>query len=126
MTTQSLRVLVVDDDAVLRDAIGRMLVAAGFVVEKAADGAEMIDRVTAGESFDYILMDLEMPRMNGRAALARLEEIAPALAKRTLIMTGGSSVLALQQWIDALGPGRVLFKPFSPRLLKEMLADLVA
>ena len=126
MAKQGSRVLVVDDDSVLRNAIGRMLTAASFIVEKASDGAEMLDRVTAGESFDFILMDLEMPRMDGRAALARLQQIAPELAKRTLIMTGGSSVLELQTWIESLGPGRVLFKPFSPRLLEEMLADLVA
>ena len=126
MANQRLRVLVVDDDGVLRNAIARMLMAASFVVEKAADGAEMLDRVKAGESFDFILMDLEMPRMDGRVALAQLEQIAPELAKRTLIMTGGSNVLALQAWIESLGPGKVLFKPFSTRLLEEMLAELVA
>ena len=118
------RVLVVDDDSVMRAAVARMIRSCEVV--QAGDGAEAIALVERGETFDVIVMDLEMPRMSGRAAYVKLEEIAPQLARRTLIMTGGSSVLELQQWLEGLGPGRLLLKPFSRRRLEEAVADLLA
>jgi CheY-like chemotaxis protein len=121
---RALRVLIVDDDSAMRDAVARMMRARDVV--HACDGAEAIALVERGETFDLIVMDLEMPRMTGRVAFAKLEEIAPDLARRTLIMTGGSGVLELQQWLEGLGPGRLLLKPFSRRRLEEAIADLLA
>lgn len=116
------RLLLVDDDATLRRAIARML-EASFDVAHANDGEEAVALVLAGERFDFVVMDLEMPRLDGRRALARIEELAPDLARRTLIMTGGSNVLELQQWISSLGT-RLLLKPFSRRRFEEAIDDL--
>lgn len=70
MTT---RVLIVDDDALVRSGLGMMLDgAAGItIVAEAADGDEAITAVDA-HAPDIVLMDLRMPRMNGIAATARL------------------------------------------------------
>jgi CheY-like chemotaxis protein len=114
------RVLVVDDDVALRKSIRRML-ARSFDVTESADGAEAIARVESGESFDLVLMDLEMPRMNGRRALDRLREISPELAERTVIMSGGSGDAELRAWLETLGAGRFLLKPFSKTTLHETL-----
>jgi CheY-like chemotaxis protein len=119
------RVLVVDDDSVLRASIRRML-ARTFEVAEAADGAEAVQRVAAGEHFDLVLMDLMMPRMNGRRALERLEAIAPELAARTVIMSGGSGDEDLRAWLVGLGTGRALLKPFSSRVLREALLARLA
>lgn len=114
------RVLLVDDDALVRASIKRMLTRS-FDVDECADGADAVARVEAGERFDLVLMDLMMPRMNGRLALERIGEIAPELAARTVIMSGGSSDEALHAWLTGLGVGRLLLKPFSSEMLHETL-----
>src|SRR5205823_9941071 len=125
LTTKLARVLIVDDDASMQEAVVRMIGNAVQIV-RAADGMEAVRLIESGEVFDLIVMDVEMPRMDGRAAYAKIEAIAPELARRTLIMTGGSGVLELQQWLESLGPGRLLLKPFSRRRLEEAIDDLLA
>jgi CheY-like chemotaxis protein len=61
------RVLVVEDDAALREALSEALRDEGFTVTAAADGREALDllRVSASPNPSVILLDLAMPRMNG-------------------------------------------------------------
>lgn len=117
------RVLVVDDDDAFRGAVVRML-ASTFDVTTAKDGEDAVMKISADAGFDLVVMDLEMPRMNGRAAYERIAEVAPPVARRTLIMSGGSGVLELQEWLNGLGPTRLLLKPFSSRRLVEAIDDL--
>jgi CheY-like chemotaxis protein len=120
-------VLLVDDNGALRNSIRRMLILMrSFDVVECADGAAAVAVVESGEQFDLVLMDLEMPRMNGRRALERLREITPELAERTVIMSGGSGDDALRAWLETLGPGRFLLKPFSAKLLHETLLARLA
>jgi CheY-like chemotaxis protein len=116
------RLLIVDDDAATRDAVAKMMRAVADVVT-AIDGLDALALVEAGESFDAVVMDLDMPRANGKTALSRLEEIAPELARRTLIMTGGSNVPELQRWCDGLG-ARLLLKPVSRARLVDAIQSL--
>jgi CheY-like chemotaxis protein len=109
-STSRLRVLVADDDPTVRRCLCRSL-RRYHDVEEAADGAEVVTRVRDGERFDAVLMDLEMPRMDGRRALEALEATAPALADRTLIVTGGTRLPELAQWLGRLRPERVHWKP---------------
>jgi len=59
------RVLVVDDDSSLQTLLRILLTNEGFEVTTARDGRQALD-VTSGRIFDVILLDLEMPVMNGR------------------------------------------------------------
>ena len=68
-------------------------------------------RVRSGERFDVVLMDLDMPVMDRRRALEALAATAPALADRTLIVTGGARSPELAEWLGGLGPERVHWKP---------------
>lgn len=67
------RILVVDDHAVNRQAIGLILGAVGVVPEMAASAEEALERL-AIEPFDVVLMDVYMPDMDGRDATRRLRE----------------------------------------------------
>ena len=67
----------------------------------------------AAEPSDLVLTDVEMPAMDGRALLERLSVLAPAMASRTLVMTGGSGHAALQEWVARLDPQRVIHKPMN-------------
>ena len=68
------RLLVVEDDATNRKVIGAMLEALGVGALMANDGQQAIDRIANGQYFDLILMDVQMPVMDGLAATARIRQ----------------------------------------------------
>ena len=110
-----LRVLLADDHASVRLAIGRLLRLEGASVTLASDGCEVAEAALAAE-FDLILMDLRMPRMTGIDATATLRARGcrvPVVAI-TADLTAEDRAAAL-----AAGCTAVLGKPFG-------LADLVA
>lgn len=97
-----------------------------YDVTEAEDGRDAVERIRDGGAFDAVLMDVEMPRLNGREAFLEIARIAPALAARTLVMTGGSGDAELLAWFQELGAGRSLLKPFSSAVLHQALSALLA
>ncbi len=81
-------VLVVDDDAALRDGILRLLDDEGLSGVGAEDGAEALERLEAGLRPRLVIVDLEMPRMNGWAFVRRVEELPAFSALPILVMSG--------------------------------------
>ena len=66
--------LVVEDEAALGAAVAESLQDAGFVVDRASDGIEALERVRE-QHFDLIICDLKMPRLDGTAFYRELETI---------------------------------------------------
>jgi two-component system chemotaxis response regulator CheY len=66
------KVLVVDDSETIRQQVGRALEQAGFSVIEAGDGIEGLDRV-AQHQFSMVILDVNMPRLNGLDLLERLK-----------------------------------------------------
>jgi CheY-like chemotaxis protein len=100
------RVLIVDDDASIRDALAMCLECEGFEVAQARDGREGVDRVRE-ERPDLILLDLLMPVMNGRQFLDRLRADDATRDIPVVLMTGASSYGSPFPRADAVLP-----KPF--------------
>jgi putative two-component system response regulator len=71
-TSQKPTVLVVDDEPDSREALGQVMQGEGYTVLSAGDGVEALETV-AGHDVDLVLMDLQMPRMNGEEACRRLK-----------------------------------------------------
>jgi signal transduction histidine kinase/CheY-like chemotaxis protein len=113
------RVLVVEDEAPLREALVRMLERAGYEVVAAADGADALGRIH--EHFDLLLTDVVMPGpVTGADVAAGLRSTVADLP--VVYMTGYSD--ALLDGVD-LGPRHhtlVLIKPFSEAELRDALA----
>jgi CheY-like chemotaxis protein len=59
------KVLVVDDNADLRESLAMLLQANGYAAELAADGCEALSKLREDPRFSLVLLDLRMPRMNG-------------------------------------------------------------
>jgi CheY-like chemotaxis protein len=74
-STRARHVLVVDDAASNRKLVSRLLRAKGFTCHEAENGAECVEKVLSGEHpYEFILMDYEMPVLNGPSAARRLRE----------------------------------------------------
>lgn len=80
-------VLVVEDEEALAAVMAETLQEAGFVVERAADGQEALDRVEQGP-VDLIVCDLKMPKVDGQAFYRAIAARAPVLARRVIFATG--------------------------------------
>jgi DNA-binding NtrC family response regulator len=93
------RILVVDDEEIIRNSISFILRKEGYSVTEAANGREAYDMVLA-ESFDIIVTDLEMPEMKGIELLERVVQISPQLM--VIIITAYGS---LETAIAALRKG---------------------
>ncbi|MCR0981493.1 chemotaxis-specific protein-glutamate methyltransferase CheB [Roseomonas populi] len=100
------RVLVVDDSALMRRLLGEVLSANGFQVSFARDGLEALDAIAADPP-DVVTMDVQMPRMDGLAALDRimLEHPVPVVMLSSLTGAGTEATL------EALRLGAVDFLP---------------
>jgi two-component system, NtrC family, response regulator HydG len=85
-----LRVLVVDDDQGLRFSVRETLAqAGGFEIDEAFDGLNAIEKVRA-QHYDLVLLDVDMPRLNGLEALKLIKEHDPSTV--VLIMTAYASI----------------------------------
>lgn len=119
-----LSLLVVDDDAMNRVVLKRMLTALGCEVELASSGEEALDRIERS-AFDAIVVDLWMPGMDGMETTRRIRRI-PALAQIPIVgcTASGYSVDA-DRAVEA-GMNQVLTKPIEPARLRSVLSELRA
>jgi two-component system, cell cycle sensor histidine kinase and response regulator CckA len=116
--TGSWRILVVDDESVVRRFAVRVLEAEGFLVSEAADGAEAL-RLLQEEvpDVDAVVSDIVMPRLNGVELLQVLSSTHPQVP--VLLMSGYASGELQSMGIAA--PCAILVKPFTPERLVEEL-----
>jgi len=107
-----LRILVVDDDAVNRQAMELLLKREGHEVVAAENGLEAIERLGPRERpFDVVITDLQMPRLGGRALYEQLVEERPELAQRFVFVTGDQARAETRQFLEECGQPSVL-KPY--------------
>ena len=114
------RVLVVEDEHELRQLIAHWLETRNYQVTEAADGRDAVELLEAGLEPDVILLDLTMPRMDGRAFLEWLRA-NPRHQDRKVIVASG--YLDEKVPVDA---DRAFSKPFRPDLLERELARLAS
>jgi DNA-binding response OmpR family regulator len=107
------RILVVDDEPEIRDFIIRALVADGYAVDSARDGADGL-QMSATHDYALVILDLVMPETDGRSVLARLKGTRQAV----LVLSCVSDVATKVDCLD-LGARDYLTKPFA---LAELLA----
>ena len=108
------RILVVDDDADLRQSVRMMLAKAGYEVIVAEDGEKAIAAVQAGDNLrkvDLVVCDLYMPKVNGVEAITHFRSHFPSV--QVIAMTGSQDVSSAQALFKQ-GIAEFLLKPFGP------------
>jgi two-component system, NtrC family, response regulator HydG len=111
------RVLVVEDDLELRRTIVEALVRSQFQVDEAVDGVEGLNRVKT-ERPDLVMLDVNMPRMNGMDCLKRIKEFDPSIL--AIVMTAYSTIEDAVQAIKE-GAYNYLAKPIKHQSIVEMV-----
>lgn len=112
-------VLVVDDEAPLRQVIIRNLEIRGYEVVGAGTAMEALDAL-AGGTFDLMLLDINLPDLTGWELLRRL---TPEVRKRVPTVVFSASPLAARR-VEELRPAGVLLKPFPMDALLRLVAQV--
>lgn len=110
-----MKILVVDDDQAVREALRRSLTFNGYTVELAEDGAEALEKI-AKERPDLAILDVMMPKLDGLDVCRRLRSEGDDLP--VMMLTARDSVSERVAGLDA-GADDYLPKPFA---LEELLA----
>ena len=101
--------LVADDNEMNRDMLARRLSRRGFTVVTAADGQEALDRI-AEQSFDVIVLDIMMPRVDGMEVLSRVRETTAAVDLPIIMATAKSETQDVVRALE-MGANDYVTKP---------------
>lgn len=117
------RILVVDDEASIRDLCARVLSRAGFTVATAGNGTEGLKKLRE-ETFDLVISDIRMPDISGLEVLEHAKRRYPSIS--VVLITGFGTPEALAR-AKASGADKILTKPFNPiellTTVKEVLPN---
>ena len=113
------RLLIVDDEEYVRDALGRFLELRGFSVDVARGGLEAVDKC-ARNTYHLVTMDLEMPNLSGREAISRIRSLCPELP--ILVLSGYAHLLDDHPLPGVAG---VLKKPISLWKVEEEIRKFI-
>jgi CheY-like chemotaxis protein len=119
------RILVIDDDAVVRNLLRTVLEAAGHAVVEAADGVEGVSACRSHE-VDLVITDILMPEADGSWAIRRIKRDFPDIT--IIAMSGGGQIAKSDTCLSVaqrVGASRVFEKPLPHDELLEAIRDLV-
>ena len=116
------RLLIVDDEAVIRDGLKRILEGESFVVETCSSGYSAIETMQKRD-FDLIITDLKMPGMSGIEVLKSVRTLQPHIP--VILITGYAAV---DTAVEAMknGAADYISKPFVPTLLLEKVRNALS
>jgi two-component system chemotaxis response regulator CheY len=118
-----MRALVVDDSKAMRMMLGKILKETGFEVIESGHGQEALNRLNEGEPVDLMLVDWNMPVMNGYELVCAVRANAMLSGIRIMMVTTETSMANVEMALAA-GADEYLMKPFTHDILREKLAML--
>ncbi len=115
------RVLIVDDEKVIRDFLTRLLNFHELMVQS-ADSGEAAIAIVKNNSFDIVFLDVRMPRMNGLETMREIKKIIP---EATFVMMTGYAVDDLLTEAEKEGAVAAIRKPFEISEITEVIKNMV-
>ena len=116
-------ILAVDDSASIRQMVSFTLKSAGYDVVEAVDGQDGLDKAKS-KSFNLVLTDQNMPRMDGLTLIKSLRGL-PQYASTPILMLTTESSDAMKSQGRAAGATGWLVKPFDPRKLVNVIRKVL-
>lgn len=118
------RILVVDDDAALRELLSEFLSDAGHCVDTAESGLECLSKLRAG-SFQLVTLDVDMPKLGGMETLKLIRK-EPRLAKVPVLMCTAKGMLGEVDQAYEDGATGYIVKPFDLSALARKVEGALA
>jgi two-component system chemotaxis response regulator CheY len=118
-----MRVLIVDDSSFIREYLRRLLQRMGVECREAGNGREALEVMRADDAFDLMLLDLNMPEMNGLECVNALRSNRLGTATKVIMVTTEGDCSFMCQALE-YGADEFLMKPFTPESLKEKMSML--
>lgn len=116
-----LRILYAEDVRELRELARLVFAHDGHVIECTVDGMEALERIEGGASYDLVITDHHMPRMNGLELVTAIRRLGyPA---KLMVFSSELSPAVADEY-RKLNVDRILFKPVYPSYLRQVLAEL--
>lgn len=116
---ESAKILIVDDEAGIRETLQELLIQEGYKTETAQTGKEALEACQK-ETFDVAIIDVKLPDMDGTSLLDTLKKFDPNLVR--IIITGYPSLENAVQSINSGADGYIV-KPFKPQKLLEQIKE---
>lgn len=113
-----LKILIVDDEQIIRDSFSRVLLKEGYAVEAVASGRLALERI-AEEPFDLVLLDLKMPGLDGLETLREIKARDPDII--CIMITGYPTIESAVKAVKS-GAYDYLTKPCNPEELRMVVA----
>ena len=115
-----MRALIVDDSSFIREYLRYLLGQMDVVCEEAVDGSDALTGLAAEETFDLMLLDVNMPVMNGLECVKALREARLGPAMKVMMVTTEADHSFIATALDN-GADEFLMKPFTPESLREKM-----
>jgi PAS domain S-box-containing protein len=123
---EGLRILIVEDNATNRLVASKILESLGAHAETANDGVEGLEAVQRRDPYDLVLMDVQMPRMDGMQATRAIRALGGPLGSTPIIGLTANAMAHQKAEYLALGMEGVAAKPISPPALLAEIARVMA
>jgi CheY-like chemotaxis protein len=117
------RILIADDAASARDLVRSILVRSGYEIFEAEDGEDAVTCATRLQP-DLVILDLQMPKLDGCSVASRLRSILSFQATPILALSAGISLVEPAILTQA-GFSRCLAKPISPSRLRSAVGEML-
>jgi len=115
--------LIIDDSRSMRMIIGRIIREIGFEITEAGDGQQALSRLEEGCKPDLILVDWNMPEMNGYEFVQAVRANPLYDASKIVMVTTESELGQISKALDA-GANEYVMKPFTADVIRDKLAIL--
>ncbi len=120
---ESKRILVVDDEPEIAMMLGDILTSDGHQVSFAGSGREALEQIM-DDDFDLVITDVRMPDLDGPGLFREIQSVKPALAERTVFVTGDTLSTAAKAFFSET-ERPVLEKPFTPGEARRVVGRVI-
>jgi DNA-binding response OmpR family regulator len=116
------KILVIEDEPIIRRVCARILAAGNYAVDIAESGSQA-SKMIENEDYDICLSDVRLPEMDGMNFYRLLRESHPLLAEKTIFMTGDCISTDIKTFLEETG-SKCILKPFTPDELSAAVEEI--